>query len=551
MMSERHLLGSGADGQFLGDFRALAEATSMAGEAKYSHPVLRRLALFLVGHGAGRNRDLPVFELCHLINIVDAAGGDLAGRWRFFLGADRVAAAHCRRELEHLHDASGWLRDGFDWRDDGIAIDYGGDEFMVTFGRMPFLLALYEFLASMDDFSHHGALTDGIGQMLETISGAAGGTGMRAVQDGANGLAAAMRQYRGRHLEQGLHDDAFMAILNYLRGRGDDGRASFADEDILQFWRLHNRGDFRTYRRAYQCFADFTAAMAVTQARRSGETAARLGDDWESGEVDPDDLHHAPGELADFAAWSDPLPLLDSGPAAGIKFFMGAGEREPLAPLTAFGPFIRRLPLAFLRYVAFGSVQAAITTALQFHPGRAVEPELLACGTAETYTARRELYEKLRARLDRLAKATYHALRQAGAADEGAGDGIIPFSAPAPERIFEAARRSPEIGSEPSEAQLAALEREAAKAFKQIARRGFEAEALERDDCRDDRREGFRIGAGVLYAVGKMLDGYLDDLRRLDRDGGLEAQFRLDSAAFAVEFDKLYGGTDDRDRNAR
>jgi hypothetical protein len=356
-----------------------------------------------------------------------------------------------------------------------------------------------------------------------------------------------MRQYRGRHLEQGMHDDAFMAILNYLRGRGEDGRASFADEDILQFWRLHNRGDFRTYRHAYQCFAKFTATMAAIGARRSGETAARLGNDWESGEVDPDDLRHAPGELGDFAAWSDPLPLLDSGPAAEIKFFTGAGERKPLAPLTAFGPFARRLPLAFLRYLAFGSTQAAITTALQLHPGEAVATKLLACGTAETYTARRALYEKLRARLDRLAKATYHALRQAGAADGDAGDGVIPLSAQAPERMFEAARRQTGTGSELSEAQLAALEGEAAKAFKQIARRGFEAEALERDDS----REGFRIGAGVLYAVGKILDGYLDDLRRLDRDGGLEAQFRLDTATFTVEFNKLYGVTDDRDRTAR
>jgi hypothetical protein len=194
-----------------------------------------------------------------------------------------------------------------------------------------------------------------------------------------------------------------------------------------------------------------------------------------------------------------------------------------------------------------GSVQAAITAALQFHSGRAVEPELLACGTAETYTARRALYEKLRRRLDRLAKATYHVLRQAGAADGDAGDGVIALSAQAPERMFEAARRQTSTGSEPSEAELAALEGEAAKAFKQIARRGFEAEALERDDS----REGFRIGAGVLYAVGKILDGYLDDLRRLDRDGGLEAQFRLDTATFTVEFNKLYGVTDDRGRTAR
>ena len=84
MMSEQHLFGSGADGQFLGDFRALAQATARSGEAKCSRLVLERLALFLVGHGGARNRDAPLFELCHLVNILHGSGGDGAARWQFF-----------------------------------------------------------------------------------------------------------------------------------------------------------------------------------------------------------------------------------------------------------------------------------------------------------------------------------------------------------------------------------------------------------------------------------------------------------------------------------
>ncbi|MFP6775108.1 MAG: hypothetical protein VCE74_22675 [Alphaproteobacteria bacterium] len=392
----------------------------------------------------------------------------------------------------------------------------------------------------MDDFAFHDRLNDTFAAMV------ADGGRMRAIPDGANGLAATLRQYRNDHLEQGMHDEAFMAILNYLRGRddgarGDSPRLDFADEDILQFWCRHNQGDFRTYRRAFQRFADFTAAMAATQARRAGETAAPLGSDRDLGEVEPDDLHNDPGELDNLAAWSDPLALLDSGPAAEIKFFTGTGEREPLAPLTEFGPFARRLPLAFLRYIAFGTVQAAITTALQFHPGQSVAANLLACGTAEPYAERRALYEKLHGHLERLEKAAYHVLRQRGDGD------VIALSEHAPDRMFDAARRHIDQGGEIDGSQLAALEVEAAKAFKQIARRGFEAEALDRAD----RREGFRVGAGVLYTVGQVLDGYLGGLERLEQDGGLDAQFRLDTAAFASEFGKLYGVSDDRDRNAR
>ena len=421
-MSEQYLLGSGADGQFLGDFRALADATAMGGEAKYGRLVLQRLALFLVGHaassgggggrvssvgGGGRNRDTPLFELCHLVNILNAAGGGTtarAARWQFFLGSERVSAAQCRAELEQTE----WPGTGFHQTEDGVAVTYGEEAFLVTYGRMPFLVALYEFLASMDGFAFHNALNDTLDEMLADLSSS--GQRMRAIQDGANGLAAAMRQYRGRHLEQGMHDDAFMAILNYLRQQVNGRNLNFADDDILQFWCWHNTGEFRTYRRAFQRFAEFTAAMATTQARRSGETAAPLGSDWERGEVEPDDLNHDPGTLGNMAAWSDPLVLLDSGPASAIKFFTGSGEREPLAPLSAFGPFARNLPLAFLRYLAFGSVQDAITTALQFHPGRAVEADLLACHRAETYGDRRALYEKLHSHLDRRAKAVYHAL---------------------------------------------------------------------------------------------------------------------------------------------
>ena len=225
--------------------------------------------------------------------------------------------------------------------------------------------------------------------------------------------------------------------------------------------------------------------------------------------------------------FDDKLQPLDRARMAAMK-----------EPVLAVAP---RLSLAFLLYLAFGSVQAAITTALQFHPGQAVAANLLACGTAEPYAERRALYEKLHGHLERLEKAAYHALRQ-----DSDGD-VISLSDHDSDRMFQTARRDIDQGGDIDGSQLAALEVEAAKAFKQIARRGFEAEAL----GRADRREGFRVGAGVLYTVGQVLDGYLGGLERLEQDGGLEAQFRLDTAAFSPEFGKLYGVSDDRDLNAR
>ena len=553
MMSEQQLLGSGADGQFLADFRSLAEAASFSGEQKYPARVLGALAQFLVGRGGAGHRDTPLFELCHLVNIVaGAAGADtgsaldnlLNDRWRFFFGQDRVTAAGCRAELQALQARSGWRRAGFAWAENGVAVSYGDDVFTVTYGRMPFLLALFEFLAGMDNFTFHQALNDLLDQMAEM------GDSPRAIQDGANGIAVALRRYRNAHLEQGMHDEAFTAILDYLRQRGDERNCNLADDDILEFWRRHNGGDFRTYRKAFTRFADFTAAMAVSQARRQGEGAAPLGGARDLGEVEPDDMHHSSAALGDLAGWTDPLALLDAGPAAEIKFFTQSGEREPLAPLAAFGPFARQLPLAFSRYLAFGTVQAAITTALQFHPGRAVEARLLSCAAAEPYAERRQLYQKLQGHLARLRKAAFHALTQVGdqLGDQaggwtgvGRGTAVTALAVMTPERLFELARRELDGGREPSAAQMAVLSEDAAKVFRTLSRRGFEAEAL----ADEGRQEGFRVGAGVLSALGDVLNGYLGGLDGLDQDSGLDTLFAADSAVFATEFGKLYGARDD------
>jgi uncharacterized membrane protein len=88
---------------------------------------------------------------------------------------------------------------------------------------------------------------------------------------------------------------------------------------------------------------------------------------------------------------------------------------------------------------------------------------------------------------------------------------------------------------------MAVLSEDAAKVFRNLSRRGFEAEAL----ADEGRQEGFRVGAGVLSALGDVLNGYLGGLDGLDQDSGLDTLFAADSAVFATEFGKLYGARDD------
>ncbi|MBT7977492.1 MAG: hypothetical protein HN557_12585, partial [Rhodospirillaceae bacterium] len=81
---EQIIQGAGASAQLLADFRALAEATTMDGAPRHApRPVLNWLARVIVGREGGPNRDTPLYELCHLVNAIEA-GGDGPDRLLLF-----------------------------------------------------------------------------------------------------------------------------------------------------------------------------------------------------------------------------------------------------------------------------------------------------------------------------------------------------------------------------------------------------------------------------------------------------------------------------------
>ena len=535
-MTDDGLLRGGIDEKMLADFRAVADGTAQSGESKFPPRPLQRLADFLVGRSGGPNRDAPLYELCHLVNAIDAVDDSAEGRWRFFF-QDMVRSSTCRLWFRDMLSAGNWRRDGFEMTEDGIAINYADDSFSISFGRMPFLVALFEFLATMEEMDSHNDLND----ILDAMVVAA--TGKRAVQDAANRIAAALRQYCGQHRDRNRHDEAFTAIQRFLHDRQaetEGGRWSIDDATILIFWQQHNTGIFRTYRNAFEQFADFYEVVITAANRRAVVAAAPLGADQEIGEVDPDDLSGTSAFLGDQAAWQDPLPLLDQKPASGIKFLTKTGERASLAPLMAFGPFAVRLPLAFLRYLSYGAVQAAITTALQFHPEQPPPDVHVKCVRAEIYRDRQELYRQLLEHLGRMQLATYHVLSRS--ISNSADSNMVSLGAVSGANLFEMARRDMDEEPDIPDAEVATMEETAAGIFRRISRRGFDEDAL----SDQDHLEGFRIGAGVLYAAANILRRYLGTLHKLDSDGdGLSIWFEDDRDTFAGEFVKLYGVTDD------
>ena len=497
------LMRSGADGRILADFALIAAATDADGGPKYAfHAVCAPLARFIAGRAAGPNRDSALFELCHLIDAVDAAGRNPDRAWLFFVGQERVSASSCRALLEGAVEAEGWSRPGYELLPDGVKLDYADGGFELHVARMPFLVALYEFLLSMDEF--------GFAEEFLAVSARMSGSGQgrRAVQEASNAIGRHLRQYRRAHLAHSRHELAFDTILAFTR---DGETAAFDDETIFAFWREHNQGDFRLYAATFDAFVAFARQMTVNGLSRASEAAARLGGEQTTGEVEPADEGQS---VFDDGEWESPLPLLDQEPASRIRFLLNRSERRPLEGLMRTGPYAQRLPLAFLRREVFGAVQSAITTDLQTRREERWLRDRLSCSAAESYTEWRQRFVELSKRLERLQRATLHALLVGGAALPEDGD--------------------LELDAEQRQALLA----ECAVAFRNTGRKGYEMASI-----RDEGHvEGFRVGAEVLRRTGVQVLAFLNAAQRLDGEAGvLDAQFLADRVTFSAEFTKLYG----------
>jgi hypothetical protein len=524
------------------DFRALAEATTPDGLPRYpERPLLEDVARFLVRGGSGPNPDAAFYELCHLVNAIDASENARDRRNAFFLGPERASAARFHARLDHALSKNGWRRPGFSRTDEGVVMRYADVDFTVRFGRMPFLAALYEFLAGMDEFAFYAELQtifDGMTSRLPDL---------KAIQAASNRIASHFRQYRRRHLARTQQEGKFDLILGFLAERSPPDRLVIDDAGVFDFWaKTSSSGDFRAYRTVFDAFVNFLRAVDAAGRAEAMVRALPIGVDRQKGEVEPDDSN---GHLDGWSEWVSPLSLLDEGPAAGIKFFKGEGERKPIELLMRYGPMAARLPLAFLRLESFGPVQSAITNDLQIGRGRDRVESRALCGDAEPYQNIIERFERITEIVARLQKAAFYVLHKAsqGAQNDATDKAtVVAKTAPDVAALFNQARAGSEDGPElPASEAIERMVAEAAKTFHSIARKGFDEAGL----ADEARVEGFRLGAGALIAIGAQLDNYLAAATRIERmeqrSGrlSLDEWFEADRNAFRERFCALYGVT--------
>ena len=520
---EQIIQGAGAAGQLLADFRALAEATTMEGAPRHApRPVLNWLARVIVGREGGPNRDMPLYELCHLVNAIEASSDAPDRLAVFFLAGDRVSPQTCVGQIDQALDAGGWQRQGFIRTDDGIAIQYSDGDFTINFGRMPFLIALYEFLCGMEDFAFYGELAGLFEAMVPEAEAAKG------IQQAANGIARRLRRYRSAYLSFAPQNERFEAIYGFLRQRTSaplqTNSLNIGDDDILDFWRHHSKGDdFRLYRTAFNGFVSFIQALDVAATGRAAEGAARIGTDWEGGEVDPtDNPSDSAPEFGAYGDWRTPFAVLDEPPAAEIKFFKKKGERAPIELLMEYGPHAVALPRAFLRLDSFGPTQSAITTDLQVKRGAQSVRLRISCEDCESYPTKQTGFEAALAHVRNLQKATLHALN-----NSNENSNVVALY---PENV------------DIDDTAMAQIADDATRAFRALTRKGFN-DAASKDGAPYDgaNADGFRIGAGAVLAIAAQLEGFLAALSQLDGNApDLAGQYAEDQAIFRAQFATIY-----------
>jgi len=508
---------AGADETLIADFRAVADTD------RYPHEsVLIWLAKFAVGRGGGANKDTPLLELCHLISgLGEIIGKGAEQRMLFFLGIERAVPPYIRSYLEPYGNTP-----HVDLTPAGLSMTYPDGKFEVRYGRMPFLMALFDFLLGMEGFQFHTTINeilDGISQNDPTE---------KSVKTATNALSSLLRKYRRAHMSWAENDEKFDRIYPFLRDRSESGEIIIDDGTILDFWLLHSHGkEFRGYKTVFGAFVDIMRHLERTIHGRDLRGAAVIGTDRETGEVEP---HKGEYSLNDLGEWVSPLDTFDKEELEGVKYFKGSSERKPIEELMHFGPNAVKLPLAFMRLAVFSPIQSGITTDLQVKRGIDSIKRRITCEDADTYQNKRAVFTELLAHVQHLQKATLHAVLQTGKRREG--DNVVNLLSDSPERLFQEAMSQDDFDLGEAVEQMA---EEAAQAYEKIKRKGFE----EIVGSEDHRGDAFRHAAGALVIMSGILERMLSKLDELDGRGksGLDSLFKQDVGIFRQQFEKVYG----------
>ena len=455
------------------DERCAADLAAVGEGRDLSRPDRAWLARVVTG-AVRPNRDRPLWDLAHALAALARATSALEGRDLVTLALDPglATAVACATRFSggEAADARGLILEG----DTGWHTGWAG---------LARLLALAEFVLTAEELAGFGTVAG----WLDDLAVAPDPEGAAFL---AKRLARHLAAYRNAHLPLASLERRFRALLVFL-----DGRRSFADDDILGFWRAEMaEGERPGFRTVAEHFVTFEAGARLLGGLEGLSAPVSL--DAHAGWEDRFDA-----ALADVAAEpAETLATLLADWPEGPKILTGA-ERADLADLLRLDPFHRTRPLTTLRAASFGRVQSGIANHLRRGGGGPDIAERATCAEAESYAA-------LAGRAGALAAHLARMLRIAAALRVAERDGLAP-------------------------ATRTALD-DADADLRRVRRAGFEDRAAV--------ATGFAAAEAALLRLTEETRRLERALGGLDRQRPLEAAFAADRAVFAEALAAAYVG---------
>jgi len=546
LMNDFTIEGSGASGTLVSDFNTVKESCGRNGQPKYlASPVIAWLTKVVVGYGGGANKDTPLYELCHLIfalNILNDGVSVTDRRMEFFLGFEQATANNYKNYFTSILSNANHSQKLVQIKEAGIDIHHEGGEFFISYKRMAFLSSLFEFLLTMNGFSHFETFND-LFNTLSPLGAQNISTDMRLIQDASNKISSILRTYRRENLPRAQHDAKFDKLFRFIQQGNSGNQIAIDDGMVLKFWQSHSfLEEYRIYKTVFDSFIILLKSLDEAALQKSIGESSHLGTDIENEEVDPDDQVSS---ITDFTEWHSPFTILDIEPIADIKFFKQKNERQPIEQLMYYGPYAYKLPLAFIRTEAFGIVQNGISNDLRLSKSPEKIADRIKCDKAQNYLEITDSYQLILDHINQLQLATLHVLNQSWGSDvktetKDDEDNIITLLDQKPLSKFEQARgfQSPiDLNKEKLRDTIEASH----QAFKSFTRSGFTEEFA----GNSDNIEAFRLAAGALVQMEKILNNFLHTPIALEFRQAINLDlFNKDKELFSDQFTTIYGAAE-------
>jgi len=324
----------------------ISEASAADGGPRYAARVCRALGRIVVCRSYAK----PIMELSHLLACASVRDGRFED---VFWGIDRASVGEFRRSFADFENVSPRVQ----VTDDGVTHKLSDGDFQVSYGRMPFLAALLEFMIMALGYQKIDELTKPLTQTSLSES---------RVLDVAKSLQRSLYGYLKDHIPPAQRQRRERHFLNYVAERGGNrtGADAISDSIVLDYWvAFADKDDIeaKTYRGVYETAVRLITALDSAQDRLAGSHAASIGTDYEAGEIDPADI-----EVVSVALDEGEGPLARIQEICGEQIkFVNSNEADLFSEIPLATGTGRRLPVSVLRNGVFGASQLRMTTALR------------------------------------------------------------------------------------------------------------------------------------------------------------------------------------------